>query len=184
MSSRSRNLVLATTAIVIATTSRGARGEERFELAPTDIASAFFIAKSQNRNQVHYGVHVDRECRPVGDAPIFAYWRMLENGGELEPLLDREVPYYGLGDDQKVELSPTGSSIRVNLRALPERPVVVTLTRTKSGCQATAATTIAGSEAQLTFVYVRLAWLLGVDYLLLRGHRADNGTSIEEVVHR
>jgi len=33
------------------------------------VSSAFFIAKSENRNQVHYGVHVDAACSPVGAEP-------------------------------------------------------------------------------------------------------------------
>jgi hypothetical protein len=185
MASRVPNLLIASTAIAIATGSRSVRGDEPFGLVPTDVSSAFFIAKSQNRNQVHYGVHVDRNCRPVGDAPVFAYWRMLEKRGQLEPLLDREVPAYGLREDQRVEVTNPGrTTIRVSLRALPERPLRLTVARTEAGCQATTATTIAGTDAQLKFVYVRLAWLLGIDYLLLRGNRFEGGTSIQEVVRR
>src|SRR5262249_36233646 len=107
------------------------------------------------------------------------------NGGQLEPLLDREVPAYGLCEDQKVEATEAGrATIRVCLRALPDRPLRVTVQRTAGACRAAATTTIAGTEARLKFVYVRLAWILGIDYLLLRGTRVDGGASIEEIVHR
>src|SRR5262249_55269738 len=130
MSFRSRAPLVVCAAIAIATTSRAVRGEEPFDISPTDVASAVFIAKSQNRNQVHCGGPVAGECRPVGDAPVFAYWRMLENGGQLEPLLDREVPAYGLCEDQKVEATEAGrATIRVCLRALPDRPLRVTVQR-------------------------------------------------------
>jgi hypothetical protein len=182
---RSRALLLASAGIAVVTMTGAVRGEEPFDVAPTDIPSAFFIAKSHNRNQVHYGVHVDRECRPVGDAPVFAYWRMLENGGLLEPLLDREVPAYGLCEDQKVELTEAGhSTIRICLRALSERPLRLTVARTAAGCRATASATIAGTEARLEFVYVRIAWPFGIDYLLLRGNRWEGGLPIEEIVRR
>src|SRR5215471_13225370 len=80
-------------------------GNGSFAPAPGDIPSVFFIAKSQNRNQVHYGIRLDRSCRPSGERPVFAYWRMLENHGELEPLLPVETTAYGLLDEQTVAVA-------------------------------------------------------------------------------
>jgi hypothetical protein len=179
-----RSGFIAIAVIVGGTASRPVAADQLFTLAPADIPSVFFIAKSQNKNQVHYGIHVDRDCRPHGDAPVFAYWRMLEDHGHLEPLLDREVPAYGLCERQVVESAGADqTSIRVCLRALSDRPVVLNVGRTASGCQASASTTIAGTEARLHFVYARLAWL-GIDYLLFRGARYESGLAIEEIVRR
>jgi hypothetical protein len=60
----------------------------------------------------------------------------------------------------------------------------LTVARTAAGCRATAAATIAGTEARLEFVYVRIAWPFGIDYLLLRGNRWEGGLPIEEIVRR
>jgi hypothetical protein len=49
-------------------------------VATRAVQSIFFIAKSENKNQVHYGIRLDEACSPAGDSPMFAYWRMLERG--------------------------------------------------------------------------------------------------------
>ena len=72
--------------------------------AARDVASVFYVAKSENRNQVHYGVHLDASCSPVGTAPVFPYWRMLEHGPlAAEPLLQREVDAYGVAEQHVTE---------------------------------------------------------------------------------
>ncbi len=53
----------------------------------------FTISKSENKNQVQFAINVDERCAPIGEAPVFAYWRMLEKGPDAtEPLLSRELP--------------------------------------------------------------------------------------------
>ena len=45
--------------------------------------STFFISRSENRNQVHYGVRVGEDCRPVGTSPdlrITYSWRWRTSG--------------------------------------------------------------------------------------------------------
>jgi hypothetical protein len=161
------------------------QAQEPFAPRVTDIASAFFIAKSENRNQVHYGVRVDRDCRPIGEQPVFAYWRMLEHGGEVEPLLDHEVPAYGVLEQRQVQpLEPLGAAIAITLRALPRRVVTVNVRRGAGRCEAEATTVIAGTAARLRFIYARLAWPFGIDYLLLRGRRLDDGRVIEETLRQ
>jgi hypothetical protein len=41
---------------------------------------------------------------------------------------------------------------------------------------------IAGTDARLRFIYIRLAWPFGVDYILLRGSRMADGGSVEEKI--
>lgn len=145
----------------------------------SEIASTFFISKSQNRNQVHYAVKVDEACRPVPAAPVRPYWRMLEKGPEvIEPLLDREQPAYGIAQQQV-----DGSAVRSVLRALPARPVVIHTWQTPDGaCISAAFTTIAGSSARLFNIHVAYSWFgTGVDYVLLTGWR-DDGTLVRERV--
>jgi hypothetical protein len=145
------------------------------------VSSAFFIAKSENRNQVHYGVHVDPGCSPSGETPVFAYWRMLEQGpAATEPLLSREVPAYGLADQRVVERGPGGGRATVRLRALGNRTIEV-VTRERGGvCTATATTTIGGQPAALSSVYAQLKWPWGVDYLMLSGTALSDGHPVRE----
>jgi hypothetical protein len=145
------------------------------------VSSAFFVAKSENRNQVHYGVHVDSACRPVGAAPVFAYWRMLEHGPTAtEPLLSREVPAYGLADQRVVEVGTDGGHATVRLRALGNRAVDVATSSREGVCVAAATTTIAGQPAALASVYAQLKWPFGVDYLLLSGRALSDGHPVRE----
>src|SRR5580658_1302022 len=58
----------------------------------------FSISKSENKNQVLFEVRLDTRCRPIGDAPVVSYWRMLERSTEsVEPLLSVEGRAYGIG---------------------------------------------------------------------------------------
>ncbi|HTB75350.1 MAG TPA: hypothetical protein VK762_19000, partial [Polyangiaceae bacterium] len=41
------------------------------EPAERGVRSVFFVAKSENRNEVHYGIALDPACGPVGASPVF-----------------------------------------------------------------------------------------------------------------
>jgi hypothetical protein len=43
-----------------------------------DLPTLFFIAKSDDRNRVDYGMRLDSRCAPYGDEPVFPYWREFE----------------------------------------------------------------------------------------------------------
>jgi hypothetical protein len=156
-------------------------GVARSQEAP-DVPSVFFIAKSENKNQVHYGVHLDASCAPLGRAPVFAYWRMLEHGPRAtEPLLEREIGAYGFADQRVLTREPHGGRVEVRLRALPGRPIVIDTTAGEGGsCVATATTTIGGVPASLASVYAKLGWPFGVDYLVLSGRGLADGRELRE----
>jgi hypothetical protein len=161
-----------------------------------DARSVFFIAKSENRNQVHYGVHLDSDCAPEGTAPVFAYWRMLERGPDaFEPLLPRELGAYGFGSEKIIERGAHGGRVSITLAALASRPIVVqshavqpdeglvTATAREAvhaTCAASATTTIGGVDAILTNVFVQLRWPFGVESLTLWGRAGRDGRVIRE----
>jgi hypothetical protein len=147
-----------------------------------DISSVFFIAKSQNRNQVHYGVKLDAECNPVGAQPVFGYWLMLESRGQTEPLLSMEGPAYGLDEVQEIQRGVDSTAIRVKLRAFPDRPLSIVVGRAAGRCHAFATTPIAGVPAKLHSIYVRLKWPFGIDSVLVRGSSSADGRRVEEWV--
>jgi len=147
-----------------------------------DVRSVFFVAKSENKNQVHYGIHLDRACAPAGDRPVFAYWQMLEHGPDaIEPVLPVELQAYGVADQRVLARSPAGGSVRIALAALRERPVVVeTRPDGSGGCTATATTTVEGVPASLWSVYIRLRWPFGVESLTLTARATGDGRIVQE----
>ena len=136
--------------------------------ADETIDSVMFISKSENRNQVHYGIHLGPSCAPAGHSPVFPYWRMLEKGPNvIEPLLSREERGYGIAR-QEVH----GDTVKVTLRGLPTRPITIHITRAANGtCTASAEMTIAGALARLFNVHLVLGFL-HVKAILITGWRA------------
>jgi hypothetical protein len=142
----------------------------------------FSISKSENRNFVQFVERLDASCAPVGQAPVYAYWRMLEKGpAATEPLLDREQPAYGIAN-QTVEPRGDGSAaVRMTLRALPHMPLVVESGRAADGtCTAWVRTPIDGVDAKLFNVHVVLRWPFGVARLLVTGWSAMDGHLVRE----
>jgi hypothetical protein len=174
---------LSFSAVLLAVAAGGlvvavARGE-----GGRDVASVFLVAKSENRNQVHYGVHLDASCAPVGAVPVFAYWRMLERGPlATEPLLRREVDAYGFAEQRVVERDADGGRVALRLHALPGRPIAVQTGSREGACFATATTVIGGSPSALRSVYAQLRWPFGVDHLVLSGRSLADGRAVEERV--
>ena len=141
----------------------------------SEISSALAIAKSSNKNQVHYAVQVDDACAPAGAAPVRPYWRMLEKSPDAtEPLGGMEQRAFGIAR-QDVE----GEDVRIALRALPARPITIHTVRGADGkCTSSASVTINGAPARIDNVYVKVK-LFGVDYVQLTGITKD-GSVVRE----
>jgi hypothetical protein len=146
------------------------------------VPSVFFVAKSENKNQVHYGVRLDEECAPVGEFPVFAYWRMLERGPlTTEPLLPREMPAYGFARQHAVR-GGVGGRVSVTLNAVPGRPIVVESALTDAACTAIAKAVVSGMPVVLTSIFVQLRWPFGIDHLVLAGRALADGRLVHERV--
>jgi hypothetical protein len=150
-----------------------------------EVRSVFFISKSENKNQVHYGIRLDDRCAPFGAAPVYAYWRMLERDARaVEPLLDREVAAYGIRDQSIVSRAEGGGVVRIVLRALPSRAIVITTSARDvgDGCTATASFVIGGAPAHLTSIHAQLRWPFGVDHLIVTGRALSDGHAVAEKI--
>ena len=146
-------------------------------------ASVFHIAKSENRNQVHYGVRVDDECRPVGDNPVYGYWRDFEVGPNARSeLLSREQPAYGLTRPKFVEQRDEGGTVSIGLRGFPDRSIRIETFREGATCRARALTKIGGQVAVLDTIYVELGLLFSIDFVIVRGLTLPDGRPIQEKV--
>ncbi|WP_437828593.1 DUF4833 domain-containing protein [Sorangium sp. So ce1153] len=156
-----------------------ARADAPLRFGPSDVRSAFFIAKSENRNQVHYAVRLDSNCMPYGERPVFPYWRELERVPDTTSRLTAlEEPAYGIAHQDVTSREGTGI-VRFALRALPSRPLVIETTRRDGGCKAVASLQIAGVNAQLRRVFVHLKWPFGIDHIVLSG-AAEGGRAVTE----
>jgi hypothetical protein len=156
------------------------------QLAPArDLRSVFLIAKSENKNQVHYGLRVDGACAPLGEEPVYAYWRIFERGPlATEPLLAIERPAYGFAEQRPLDRGERGGAVRVRLAAMPDRPIVVQSAVRDGVCAASSATTIAGVPASLESVYVKLKWPFGVAHMIVTGRALADGSEVRERIAR
>jgi hypothetical protein len=155
------------------------------QLPAAPVHAILRIDKSENRNQVFYGARVDAACRPKGANPIFAYWRMRERGPNItENLLDHEQQAYGIETQRVLALSNQGGSVRVQLRAWPDRPIQLQLFRATNGCVARALLDIQRTPAILQSIYIDIGFLFSVNYALLRGIRSTDGTPIHEKLQK
>lgn len=146
--------------------------------------STFFISRSENRNQVHYGVRVDEDCRPVGASPVYVYWRMLEKGdAQTEPLLGVEGPVYGVEEAQQVVSAPEGWRVKLKLRSFPDRQIEVSVARENGVCTTRTWTTVGGTVSQLNYIYVKTSWPFSIDYVRISGVAPD-GHVTNELVRR
>jgi hypothetical protein len=143
---------------------------------PYEIESALTIAKSTNKNQVHYAVQVDDACAPAGAAPVHPYWRMLEKSPDAtEPLERSEERAFGIERQEVVDRD----DVRIALRALPARAITIRTGRANDGtCSAIARMSINGVNARVASVFVKMK-LFGVDYVQLTGV-ADDGSVVKE----
>jgi hypothetical protein len=146
-----------------------------------DVATAFSIRRSVNRNRVDYGVRVTAACRADGAEPVFAYWRMLETDGGVEPLLLREEPAYGVAS-QTVRVGSQGRVVDVQLRAVGDRQVTVQLERRGGHCRGHGVMRIAGVDARVSDIFVAMASALRVDRVELRGVALDGGRRVDETL--
>jgi hypothetical protein len=160
-----------------------ARDDARLSEHARPVASVFFIAKSQNRNEVHYGVHVDARCRLVAGMPVYGYWRDFERGPRaISPLLDLEQPAYGVSAASGLQNGPDRGRVSFHLRGLPERSVTVESFASGEQCRAWALTSIAERPAVLASIYVQLGVLFSVESLVLHGFRLEDGAPVQETI--
>lgn len=167
-------------AVFVAAVAAGATGWP----APAGAASpdsVFHIDRNKNRNQVHYGVHVDERCRPVGEEPVYNYWlRREEDPPVVRPLKYFQQAAYGF---QKQNIESDGR-IEVRLRALPDRQLVIRIASVGGGCKAETFMTIGGKQAYLdkVFVFAEEGILLPtVRYIELFG-RGNDGLAVYEKI--
>lgn len=171
-------LALAAAALVAAV----AVDASAVQFGPNDVPSIFHIEKSENRNQVHYGVRLDANCLPVGSAPAFAYWRTLVyTPPGMSELTTLERRAYGIASQRLLGRRAQSGAVLITLRAMPDRAIMVRSHRGPQGCTADARATIGGTSSVLRVIYADIG-TFGIRSVELRGERtADHRRVIERI---
>ena len=167
----------------IVTFSASAAADSRF--GPNDVRTLFEIGKNLDRNVVQYGIRLDKDCVPVGDEPIYAYWRQFEKGPDVtEDLNFLDKQGYGIKGEWVVKRDPAGSKVLMTLRAT-DRPIAVLVKKNDDGkCVADTIAKINGEQAHLERVFVHVAGFLKIDWIEIRGTSVASGKPAIERVNR
>jgi hypothetical protein len=150
-----------------------------------DIPTVFFISKSDDRNRVDFGMHLDKDCAPAKSDAVFPYWREFERSPpvRIHALGMFEYLAYGVSQQSSLGTSVTGAEYFIRLRQ-EGRPIWITTSKDATGhCTALARTDIGATRfAELLSIHVHLAGLLSVDYIDIKGKDLLTGKLIEERV--
>jgi hypothetical protein len=142
-----------------------------FSLSPPLLAnessSVFYISKSDNQNQVHYGIHLNADCSPKGNNPVYPYWKLAN--GKTEDLLDLEKPAFDLASQ-----SVSGNVVTLEINGLKnsgiDRPIILKTSRSNNNqCQTQAFIKINQTLRKLSHIHVNLASIIrlpGIDVAL------------------
>lgn len=170
-------------AIAVSTMLSVAHAMETVQFGPHDVRSVFYVSKSENDNQVHYALRLDAACRPVGERPVFAYWRRMKGSARVDaPLVSPGTHVYGASDNQAVQRTAEGGRVQMFVKALDRVRIDVTVTKLPTGeCQALATTTLHGSKVRLSHAFLQLgAWGLRVKYVDVFGARTSDGKQVSQ----
>jgi hypothetical protein len=149
---------------------------------PTDVATVFYIAKSNNRDRVDYGVHLDANCHPTSSDATFPYWRDLEKDpANVHTMGMFAKMAYGFAA-QRTEHQSDGAVVQKLVLKQMNRPIWITTAKGEDGrCKAIAWTRIAGLDrAELTSIYVKLSGPLSVEYVDVKGRNRATGEVLTE----
>lgn len=154
-------------------------GRSPGELAPRDIATVFFISKSDDHNRVDYGMRLDGNCVPLTSA-VFPYWHEFEPTERTHALGAFEDRAYGIEEQRLISHGRNGGEYLVKLKQL-DRSITITTSRASDGrCVAVAHTKIDNvGKAEFSDAFAQLGGFLSVDYVEVHGRDA-NGTRVAE----
>ena len=178
--------VLVLSGLCIALTQSNDAHAGAVSFGSNDVATVFFISKSDDHNRVDYGIHLNEHCAPTGDDAVFPYWREFEPPPPVRTHtlgIFEWVPY-GFSEQRLVHRSQAGGDQLVRLKQL-DRPIAVRARKDGDHCVATAYARIAGVEgAQFVSVYAKLAGATSVDYIDIHGKNTQTGADLVERVRK
>lgn len=150
-----------------------------------DVPTVFFIGKSNDGNRVDYGIHLDATCSATNDEAVVPYWREFEPPPMHTKALGMFAHVgYGIAAQRAVKRGPAGGDYALRLKQVG-RPIGIATRRGDNGrCVATARTTIAGVNAELSSIFVKLSGPLSVEYIEVKGRDFRTGKLLVERLKR
>lgn len=179
------SLAVGLCSAVLASSATPADADETM-FGPHDIETLFYIAKSNNRDRVDYGMRLDAACRPASADAVFPYWRNLEH----RPVTTHSLGIfarmaYGVSIQETARTTSMGADHGLRLKQV-DRPIWVTTSRAADGhCSALVRSKIAGVEnAELISIYVKLSGPFSVEYVDIKGRNlATRQPLLEHLKH-
>ena len=168
----------ALVAAVTITASSALAGDPDF--GPQDVPTVFFFSKSDDRNRVDYGLRLDAACLPVGEEPLFPYWREFESeppGLKTHSLKFFEYAAYGISE-QRIKKTEGRADITVKLKAFPREIVITTEKGPDGKCAVTPRSVIAATpNVELVSAFIKLKSGWSVEYVEVKGRVNGKGLS-------
>ena len=180
---RALSPVVVACLLVLSTVATPAARAASVLFGPHDVRSVFHVAKSENKNQVHYALHLDAQCKPMGKRPVFAYWQRLREGKRVDDqLTGLGTTVYGASDEQTIIARSQGATgVEMFVKALKAVRINIEVQKTPQGCRAVPYVTILKQRARLSHAFLQLgAWGLTVKYVDVVGFRVSDGKRIAE----
>ena len=150
---------------------------------PYDIQTVFYIAKSNDKDRVDYGMRLDRYCAPISDDAIFPYWRELQHAPPVRSHKISWIQYaaYGFSEQRTLAKSKHGGRYLVQLKQV-DRPILVVTQQDKDGhCASESYTKIQGvKSAKLDHIFAKVSGLMSVDYIDVHGTDTKTGKALVE----
>ncbi len=157
-----------------------ASAADAVKFGPHDIETVFVIGKSDDGNQMQYGVHLDAQCALEGKEPVFRYWRELDKGPKA---LVAPTWFDGFGYGiEKQTVKADKASVTMAIKPAPTRVIEIVVKKEGEKCVATAFTPIAGKRAELKMIFIQLTGPLSVSAVTIRGLDLEGGKAVSERV--
>jgi hypothetical protein len=152
-----------------------------------DLQTVFFIAKSDDKNRVDYGMRLDTRCVPYGQEPVFPYWREFEPPPPVrtKPMGTFSKLGYGISMQKVLKRSGAGGEHAIKLKQV-DRLIYITTSKGPNGrCSALVRTKIGSVDnAELVSIFVKLSGPLSVAYVDIKGKDPATGRKLEERLRR
>ena len=148
------------------------------KFGPNDVQTVFVIGKSDDGNQMQYGIHLTHQCLLEGKEPVYRYWRELDKGPNAL-VAPTWFDGFGYGIERQT-VRADKLSVSMTIKPAPTRLIEIVARKEGEKCQATAYTAISGKKAELKMIFIQLSGPLSVSAITIRGVDLTSGEAVSE----
>ncbi|HEY9597748.1 MAG TPA: DUF4833 domain-containing protein [Cyanophyceae cyanobacterium] len=116
--------------------------------------TVFYVDTSGSTGHVNYDIHLNSDCSPISDNPVYNYYK--KSDGSTRQLNNLEQEGYSIASQ-----SVSGKTVNLTIGAFQhhgiEKSIAITTSKLANGtCQTRAFTTINGTQTQLAYAHVEV----------------------------